>query len=340
MPPEWHRHQATWLTWPHSEPTWPGCLDEARAAFAEMIRIVGQGERVELLVQDLDSRIAAEAFLLRRNVDLGPVRFHTIKTNDSWIRDYGPTYVLNGALNGAGISGEVVACCWRFNAWGGKYPPWDDDDRAGDLCGQLSGCRQNHIDVVLEGGSIDIDEQGCLLTTRHNVFEPNRGAGRGENLFDTLCNPLGLTDMIMLNAGIVGDDTDGHVDDITRFTPHGTIVTAIEPDFGDANHDPLAENLEILERETRRTGHHVVELPMPEPLEANGSRLPASYANFYIANAAVLVPTFNQRGDAQALKIIGELFDDRPVAPIDARTLVVGLGSCHCLTNQQPALGR
>lgn len=331
MPPEWHPHVATWLTWPHSEPTWPGCLDSAREAYAQMIRVIGQGERVELLVNDEDSQASAEAFLKARNVDLAPVRFHHIPTNDSWIRDYGPTYVQRGPEN------DVVAVNWRFNAWGGKYPPWEDDDRAGKTCGKLSGCANETIDVIMEGGSIDIDEDGCLLTTHHNVYTTTRGDRRGDEFYDTVREPLGVSDMIMLGEGIVGDDTDGHVDDITRFTPNKTIITVVEPDTGDPNHEPLAANVDVLQRVTQRTGHRVVQLQMPEPVLFEGGRLPASYANFYIANAAVLVPVFHQAGDAEALQTIQSLFDDRPVAPIDARFLVVGLGSCHCLTNQQPA---
>lgn len=331
MPAEWERHEATWLTWPHNEGTWPNCLEGARDGIAEMIRVIATGERVELLVVDGDAESDAGHVLAVKGVERSAVRFHHVRTDDSWIRDYGPLFVADGD--------NTLAVDWRFNSWGEKYPPWNHDDAAGAVIGGLAGYEWVSKSTVLEGGSIDIDGSGFLLTTRQNVYAPNRGTRRGDDFFETVRATLGVHELIMLEDGIVGDDTDGHVDDITRFVPHRTIVTAVETEQGDANYEPLAQNLETLHEVSHSTGHRIVELPMPEPVIGNnGQRLPASYANFYIANSGVLVPTFGQSRDDIAIDILQSLFDDRPVVGIDARSLVVGLGGCHCLTMQQPAL--
>lgn len=330
MPAEWERHEATWLTWPHNEDTWPGCLEGARESVAEMIRVIATGERVEVLVVDADAEADACRVLAMKGVDRSWVRFRHVRTDDSWIRDYGPLFVADGD--------DTLAVDWRFNSWGEKYPPWISDDEAGAVIGRLAGCELISKPTVLEGGSIDVDGAGFLLTTRQNVYAPNRGTQRGDDFFGTVRTTLGVNELIMLDDGIVGDDTDGHVDDITRFVPHRTIVTAVETDEGDANYEPLARNLETLRDVSQSTGHRIVELPMPEPvISNNGQRLPASYGNFYIANSGVLVPTFGQSRDKTAINILQSLFDDRPVVGVDARSLVVGLGACHCLTMQQPS---
>jgi agmatine deiminase len=337
-PAEWEPHAATWLCWPKNPDTWPGRLERAVAGFVEIVRALHPFERVNLLVDSLAQEQAARARLAAAGVPAdADVAFVVAPTNDAWVRDYGPIFVVRGE----GAQRERALLDFGYNAWGGKYPPFSLDDAIPARLARLLGLPLFASDFVLEGGSIDGNGQGTLLTTETCLLNPNRGAGRTRELMEQrLAAWLGAKQVLWLGEGIVGDDTDGHVDDLTRFFRADGILTAVEPNPRDVNHRPLRENLERLRslRATDGRSFEVVELPMPRPCHCDGHRLPASYANFLIINGAVLVPVFRQpRRDAEACEIIGNCFRGREVIPIDCLDLVLGLGTLHCISQQQPA---
>jgi agmatine deiminase len=343
MPAEWDRHEATWLAWPHNHEDWPGKFHPIPWLYAEIVRLLAKGERVYIAVQDAAAEKRVRGILKRAGVELAQVELHAWPTDRVWTRDSGPIFVRNGA-------GEVAITNWRFNAWA-KYDNWHEDDqlpgRAAELLAlpqwqpaiEVNGAPQR---LVLEGGSIDTDGAGTLLTTEEcmlsEVQQRNPGVSR-ERLEQVFHDYLGIDQVIWLGRGVAGDDTHGHVDDITRFVAPATVVTAVEPNTRDANHEPLAENLARLKAARTADGKQltVVELPLPKPVIFRGQRLPASYANFYIANGRVLVPTFHDANDRIALNTLAEVFPDREVIGIHAVDLVWGLGTLHCMTQQQPA---
>ena len=321
MPAEWAPHQATWLSWPHNRETWPQGLEAAEAALVEGVAALVGFEQVhintldEAHVRSLFDRGVAEKLF-----------FEPIPTNDAWCRDHGAIVVRDEA-------GERVALDFRFNSWGGKYPPYDLDDAVPRRMAERLGLACVPVDMVLEGGSIDVNGAGRLLTTEQCLLNRNRNPGmRRADIEGTLRRTLGAEEIVWLGEGIAGDDTDGHVDDLTRFVAEDTVVTVVEKDRADANYAPLAENLARLKRLDLR----VIELPMPAPLYRGRERLPASYANFYVGNAVVLLPIFDCPQDAEAIRILAGCFPGRRIVPIDARALVVGLGAFHCLTQQIP----
>ena len=343
MPAEWEPHEATWLAWPHNPEDWPGKFQAIPWLYAEIVRLLATRERVHLLVQDEKEQRRATSILERAHANLGNVSFHQWPTDRVWTRDSGPIFIRNA-------EGRVAITNWRFNAWA-KYPDWHLDDQIPDRAAELLNLTQWQptIDLageqrrlVLEGGSIDTNGRGVLLTTEEcllsEVQQRNPGVSR-EQLESAFCDYLGIEQVLWLGRGIAGDDTHGHVDDITRFVGHSTIVTAVEPNTNDANHEPLAENLARLKAARSADGKQftIVELPLPRPVVFRNQRLPASYANFYIANGLVLVPTFHDPNDRIALGILAELFPDRDVIGIHAVDLVWGLGTLHCLSQQQPA---
>jgi agmatine deiminase len=343
LPAEWEPHEATWLAWPHNPEDWPGKFQAIPWLYAEIVRLLAARERVHLLVQDEKEQRRATSILKRAHANLDNVSFHQWPTDRVWTRDSGPIFVRNE-------DGRVALTDWRFNAWA-KYPDWHLDDQIPGRAAELLGLPQWQptIDLageqrrlVLEGGSIDTNGQGILLTTEEcllsEVQQRNPGVSR-EQLERAFHDYLGIEQVIWLGRGIVGDDTHGHVDDITRFVAPTTIVTAVEPNAKDANHEPLAENLARLKAARSLDGNQftIVELPLPRPVVFRNQRLPASYANFYIANGLVLVPTFHDPNDRIALAILAELFPDRDVIGIHAVDLVWGLGTLHCMTQQQPA---
>ena len=343
MPAEWDRHEATWLAWPHNPEDWPGKFQTIPWVYAEIVRLLAARERVHLLVQDDRAERRAQQVLERAGANLERVTFHLWPTDRGWLRDSGPIFVRDAA-------GRVGLTNWGFNAWA-KYDNWQLDEqvpgRVAELLGvpewkpsiELEGGRAHRL--VLEGGSIDTNGEGILLTTEEcllsEVQQRNPGVGR-EKLEQAFHNFLGIDQVIWLGRGIAGDDTHGHVDDISRFVGPATIVTAVEPDVRDANHAPLADNLERLKAARTRDGKQftLIELPMPRPVVFNGQRLPASYANFYIANGLVLVPTFHDPNDRVALNLLAEVFPDRTVIGIHSVDLVWGLGTLHCMSQQQP----
>jgi len=343
MPAEWERHHATWIGWPHNASDWPGRLGPIPWVYAEIVRKLAPGEVVRVLVNSGVHERKARSVLARAGVDPGRVEFFHFPTNRGWTRDFGPLFVRR-----AGARPELAIARFRFNAWA-KYPDWKKDDRIPERVGArlkvpLVRARAGSRDVVLEGGSIDVNGRGSLLTTEECLLDRavqvrNPGLSRAD-VEGMLREYLGATNVLWLGKGIAGDDTHGHVDDVCRFVDPRTVVLCRESDPRDVNYRPLAENRERLEGMRLEDGSkiEVVDLPMPAPLYFDGQRLPASYANFYIANAAVLVPTFNDPRDRVALGMLAELIKDRPVVGVHAVDLVWGLGTIHCLTQQEPAV--
>jgi agmatine deiminase len=352
MPAEWEPHAATWLAWPHYRDDWPGKFEPIPWVYAEIIRHLAPHERVELIVNDTASEKRAKGVLDRAGALSANVRFHRWPTNRVWTRDSGCTFVTFSSLSSRAksrdlaFSSQLSAIKWRFNAWA-KYPNWKYDEKIGSQMAEAAGAveirpRFRNQRVVLEGGSIDVNGAGTLLTTEEcllgKVQQRNPGMKR-EDYEKVFADCLGITNVIWLGSGIVGDDTHGHVDDITRFVAPDTVVTAVESDPQDPNYEPLRENIRLLRGASDQDGKPlaIIELPMPAPVYFEGRRLPASYGNFYIANGAVLVPVFNDPNDRFALDILADLFPDRDVVGIYSGDLIWGFGAMHCMTQQEPA---
>jgi agmatine deiminase len=344
MPAEWELHEATWLAWPHNPTDWPGKFQAIPWLYAEIVRLLAAHEHVHLLVQNEKEQSRATGILERAHADLDHVSFHIWPTNRVWTRDSGPIFVRNQDR-------QIAITDWHFNAWA-KYPDWQlDDQLPGKIAEALSlPAWQPYVTredgsthrLVLEGGSIEVNGNGILITTEEcllsEVQQRNPGVSRTQ-LERAFYDYLGIDQVIWMDRGIVGDDTHGHVDDITRFVGTSTIVTAVESNTADANHATLAENLARLKAARTHDGKQftLVELPLPRPVVFRGQRLPASYANFYIANGVVLVPTFHDPNDRMALGILADAFPDREVIGIHCVDLIWGLGALHCMTQQQPA---
>jgi agmatine deiminase len=334
MPAEWEPHAATWLSWPHKEESWPGKFEPVPDIFVQIVSNLVSHETVNINVNDEEARETVQGLLSRNGISQKNVNFHLIPTNDAWCRDHGATFISKGMNKG------IAAIDWEFNAWGGKYPPYDLDNRvAGEIAKKLE-IPVFKCDIVMEGGSIDVNGQGTLLTTESCLLNKNRNPHlKKPEIESYLREYLGVSNILWLGDGIIGDDTDGHIDDITRFVDKSTVVTCIEEDPNDENNEPLQENYrKLLEMKLEdKSPLRVEKLPMPEPIEYESHRLPASYSNFYIANGVVLVPVFNQKRDKIALDILQKLFPSREVVGINCTDLVWGLGAIHCVTQQQPA---
>jgi agmatine deiminase len=344
MPAEWDPHEGTWLGWPRNASDWPGKFAAIPWVYAEIVRLLSHRERVHVLVHDQAEQRRAASILKRAGANLDQVTFPEWPTNRVWLRDSGPIFVKNA-------TGDLAITNWKFNAWA-KYDDWKLDNQVPDHAAKLLGMRQWQPSVtlpngknkrlVLEGGSIDVNGAGTLITTEEcllsEIQQRNPGVSR-EQLETAFHDYLGIDQVLWMDRGVAGDDTHGHVDDITRFVGPTTIVTAVEPNSADDNHQPLAENLARLKASRTPDGKQwtIVELPLPRPVVFRGQRLPASYANFYIANGLVLVPTFHDPSDRIALGILAELFPSREVIGIHSVDLVWGLGTLHCMTQQQPA---
>ena len=328
MPAEWEPHEGTWISWPKDPNTFPAqILPEVERTFVRMVDALGKGEVVHVLVNDSEAESRVRALV--RNA---PVSFHHIKTVDVWVRDYGPTYVRGG--KGAAVK-------WIFNAWGNKYEDLKPDNRAGEEMATSSGLTVIRPGIVLEGGSIDVNGDGSLLTTEQCLLNSNRNPGLGKKeLEEVLGANLGARNIIWLWSGIEGDDTDGHVDDIARFVGPRRVVAAAEPDRSDGNHGALTENLRRLQESQDQDGRplEVLEIPMPPKVMASDARLPASHLNFYVGNDVVIVPTFGGESDKLALGCMQEAFPSREVIGLDCRALVYGLGTLHCVTQQIPVM--
>lgn len=339
MPAEWEPHEATWLAWPHNPTDWPDKLDTIRWVYTEIVRKLAPGEVVRMLVRSAAEERMARRYMERAGADVARVEFIRCPTDRGWTRDSGPLFVRR--------PGETAIVHFHFNAWA-KYPDWRKDRRVPEIAARALGkplfhARHQGQDFILEGGGIDVNGRGTLITTEECYLDPEvqvRNPGLSRADYEAVMKDyLGVTNVQWLGRGIAGDDTHGHVDDLCRFVNPRTLVMIREDNPHDVNYRPLAENWERVKDLRLEDGSRpeVIPLPMPEPLFFDGGRLPASYANFYIANAAVLVPTFNDPKDREALGILAELFPDRPVVGIHAVDLVLGFGTLHCLTQQQPA---
>ncbi len=337
MPAEWEPHRGTWLSWPHKEASWPGKFDPVPGIFARMVGLLAEREEVHINVAGPDMEADVRRMVADEGADTEHVFFHFNPTNDAWCRDHGPIFVQRTSDGEA----EQAILDWGYNAWGDKYPPYDLDDVIPTRIGRELGIPVHHPGMILEGGSIEVNGRGTLLTTEACLLNPNRNPHlTREEIEARLCAHLGVRHILWLGDGIVGDDTDGHIDDLTRFVDPETVVTVVEEDPADENYEPLQENLERLRTMRDQDGRplRVVTLPMPRALYHEGQRLPASYANFYIANGLVLLPTYDPERDAEAQATLERLFPGREVVGIDCTDLVWGLGAFHCVTQQWPAL--
>jgi agmatine deiminase len=336
MPAEWMPHRATWLSWPHNLETWPVYLEQVREIWTQMVCALSPHEKVYLLVNDDYAEQQASARLKQHHAVMENVTLLQIPTVDVWMRDYGPTFVARES-----IDKPLALNDWIFNGWGGKYPSYELDERVAREMAVLLSVPVFDHQVVLEGGSIEVNGAGTCLTTEQCLLNKNRNRHMSRLEIEMLLkNSLGVSHVIWLGEGIVGDDTDGHIDDIARFVDPTTVVAIVETDPKDENYKCLQENSERLKGSKDQNGKKlsVVTLPCPSPIYYEGTRLPASYANFYIANGVVLVPVFDDPNDGAVLGILRELFPGREVIGLRCNEVIAGLGAIHCVTQQEPAI--
>src|SRR3989344_3934880 len=335
MPAEWENHDAIWLTWPHDETTFPNRMDEAEKAYISIIKSIHQSENVNLLVLNQVVKNKITELLKKENVDLSKVHFYIQNYADVWFRDYGPTFVVNRKEK------KLAMVKWDFNAWGNKYDELKKDNKIPFQMNKKMKLPLFEAGIVLEGGSIDVNGNGTLLTTEQCLLNRNRNPNLSkEEIENYLKEYLGARHIIWLKEGIAGDDTDGHIDDIARFVNPNTVLCAFEENEDDENYGILKENYDILMNSKDENGNklNVIKIPMPGYVKDDGGkRLPASYANFYISNKVVLVPIFNHENDAKALGIIQKCFPNQKIVGIGCRDLVYGLGTLHCISQQQPS---
>jgi len=348
MPAEWEPHAATWMAWPHFRGDWPGKFEPIPWVYAEIIRHLAKHEGAEIIVNDAAFERSAGKILKQANAWSENVRFHRWRTNRVWTRDSGCTFVEQISSDDRtrpSPRNRIAAIKWRFNAWA-KYSNWQHDEKVGSLMAQCATAQEiqplhGKDRVVLEGGSIDVNGLGTLLTTEECLLSKMQRRNprmKRKDYEKVFAETLGIKNVIWLGSGIAGDDTHGHVDDITRFVTPETVVTVVESDPRDPNYEPLRDNIRRLRQATDQDGRQlsIIELPLPSPIFFKGVRLPASYANFYIANGIVLAPVFNDANDRVALDILAGIFPDREVIGIYCGDLIWGFGAIHCMTQQQP----
>lgn len=336
MPAEWAPHRATWLSWPSNRETWPTSLEKVHDIWTDMICALAPNEQVYLLVNDQAAEREVAARLKAARTAIGNVKLLQIPTVDVWMRDYGPTFVTRNSADQ-----PLAFNDWIFNGWGGKYKSYEDDDRVARAIAALLKVPVFDHPIVLEGGSIEVNGAGTCLTTEQCLLNKNRNPHLSRTeIDDFLRDSLGVSNILWLGEGIVGDDTDGHIDDIARFVDPTTVVCIVESNSRDENYRYLQENFERLQsaRDQHGKKFSIATLPCPAPVDYEGVRLPASYANFYIANELVLVPIFEDANDGRALGILQELFPQRKVVGLRCNEVVAGLGAIHCVTQQQPAV--
>ncbi len=335
FPAEWAPHTATWLSWPHKEASWPGKIDTIYGKYCEFIKEVSVGELVRINVADAAMERFATQHLQAAGISLDRIQFYHFPTNDAWCRDHGPAFLIHPQTK------QKVVVDWGYNAWGGKYPPFDLDDVIPTRIAEDFGLPVYHPGIVMEGGSVEFNGKGTVLTTTACLLNPNRNPHLSQQQIEGyLQNYYGVEQVLWLGDGIIGDDTDGHIDDITRFVNEDTVVTVVEENKNDENYHILQDNLKQLNTMRLLNGKqlNVIELPMPTPVIYDDQPLPASYANFYISNAAVVVPTYRCANDDKALQILQDCFPDRKVVGVDSTDIIWGLGSFHCLSQQEPAV--
>ena len=334
FPAEWEPQAATWLSWPHNKDTWPGKFEPIPDIFTGIVKTLAQFQHVNINVNDDDMREDVMTRLTKAGIDRSRFTLYTIPTNDAWCRDHGPAFVVNPKAK------EPLAIVdWGYNAWGGKYPPFDLDDVVPARIAKTRNLPLFSPGIIMEGGSIDVNGKGCLLTSKSCLLNPNRNPNLSQPQIENyLINFYGVEKILWIDEGIAGDDTDGHIDDTARFINPSTIVAVVEDDPSDVNYKILHENLAQLKslRDLDGKPFRIVELPMPSPMFYNNQREPASYANFLIANGVVLVPTFRDSKDAAVLEILRREFPQRTVIGIDCFDLVWGLGTLHCISQQEP----
>jgi agmatine deiminase len=336
FPAEFALHVATWLSWPHKEASWPGKIDTVFPHYAQFVKELTKGEIVRINVASKMMQQFATMHLENQHVDLSKVEFFIHPTDDAWCRDHGPAFLVNPKADF-----KKVIVDWGYNAWGNKYPPYDNDDIVPTLIGNTFNTPVFKPGIIMEGGAIEVNGAGTLLTSTCCLLNPNRNAGLSQQeIEDYLVNYYGVEQILWIDEGIIGDDTDGHIDDTVRFVNADTVLTVIEENKDDENFDLLKKNLVQLTKMRLLNGKqlNIVELPMPDPVIWDGQRLPASYANFYISNRSVVVPTYRCDSDEKALEIIQGCFPDRNVIGIDSTDIIWGLGSFHCLSQQEPAI--
>lgn len=335
FPAEWAPHESTWLSWPHKQESWPGKIDSIYSVYAQFIAEVAKGEKVNINVDGEEMKNKALSYLKEAKVDLSKVHFFFHPTNDAWCRDHGPAFLINPEKNP-----KKIIVDWGYNAWGGKYPPFDLDDVIPTKIGEKLGIPVFHPGIVMEGGSVDFNGAGTVLTTTACLLNKNRNPHLTQKQIEEyLINYYGVEQILWLGDGIIGDDTDGHIDDITRFVNEDTVVTVVEENKSDENYSILQENLHELKKMRLINGKqlNIIEIPMPKPVVFDDQILPASYANFYISNAAVVVPTYrDDKNDQKALDLLKDCFRDRKVIGLDSTDIIWGLGSFHCLSQQEP----
>jgi agmatine deiminase len=332
MPAEWEKHDAVWLAWPHDPTTFPSRVERAEEAYVQIVKRIHEGECVNLFVKDDDTQKKAASLFEKENIDLTKVNFFQFNYADVWFRDYGPTFLVNEKC-------ELAMVHWIFNSWGEKYDELLRDRQIPRVINQKMQIPRFEPGIVLEGGSIEVNGKGTVLTTEQCLLNKNRNPNLNKQQIENyLKDYLGVTNIVWLKEGILGDDTDGHVDDLARFVNPTTVVCVFEEDKEDFNYSVLKENYEILIQSIDQNGKKfkIIKLPMPGTVEGEGMRLPASYANFYVGNKTVLVPIFGCKNDKIALRILQEQFPNRRIVGINCSDIVVGLGTIHCITQQQP----
>lgn len=336
FPAEFAAHDAAWLSWPHKEASWPGKIDSIFPYYAQFIRVLSLTERVCINVRDEAMKRFALGHIEKAGAVTGKIEFYFHPTNDAWCRDHGPAFLIR-----PGAEAPKAVVDWGYNAWGGKYPPFDLDDDIPTKVANRFGLPVFYPGIVMEGGSVEFNGAGTVLTSTSCLLNPNRNPGLNQAQIEQyLCDYYGMEQVLWIDEGIVGDDTDGHIDDTVRFVNEDTVLAVVEPDKSDENHALLEHNLSQLKKLRLLNGKplNIVELPMPDAVVWDDQRLPASYANFYISNGHVIVPTFRSAKDDQALRIIQQCFPTREVVGIDSTEIIWGLGSFHCLSQQEPSV--
>jgi agmatine deiminase len=333
FPPEFAAHEATWLSWPHKEASWPGKIETIYQPYAQFVKALAESELVRINVNDEKMKSFAQHVLAKENVNMQQVEFFLHPTNDAWCRDHGPAFITNPDKKVKAIVD------WNYNAWGNKYPPYDLDDIIPTLIGEHFNLPVFYPNIVMEGGSVEFNGKGTLLTSKSCLLNPNRNPQLNQQQIEFyLCEYYGVDQILWIDEGIDGDDTDGHIDDTVRFINEDTVIAVVEQNKEDENYRPLQKNLKALKKMRLLNGKqlNIIELPMPDEVFYEGQRLPASYVNFYVANNAVIVPSYDCDNDTKALEFIQQCFPSRKVIGINSIDIIWGLGSFHCLSQQEP----
>ena len=335
FPAEWDAHESTWITFPHNDHSWQGDkLADMYPEYFALIKAISVGEIVNIQVNDDELAAFIKSQLAVYGIEESQIRMHIQPTNDAWCRDHGPAILVNQTGD------ERLIVDWGYNAWGGKYPPFDSDNESPTRIASILGLNKVIPGIIMEGGSVDFNGAGTVLTSRSCLLNPNRNPHLSQSQIEQyLCDYYGVEQVLWVSDGIVGDDTDGHIDDTVRFVNEDTVIAMVEPNEQDENHAVLAQNLRELQAMRLPNGKplNIVEIPMPAAVVIDEFRAPGSYANFYVCNAGVLVPTFDCAQDAFALETLAQFFTDRPVIGLSAKKIIWGQGSFHCLTQQEPA---